>query len=74
MLKTSFKFIKIKYSTLVFDLYGLMRCILCLISVAPYLKFTVILVIYCVITKGTLYGVSYIYAVWLVSMTLSPTL
>ena len=67
-------FIELKSSTLVSDLHGLMRHILCLIFVALYFKFTVPLIKQCVITKGYLYGVSYFYAVWLVSMNLSPTL
>ena len=41
---------------------------------APHCNSTVPLVNYCVITKEPLYSVSYFYAVWLVSMTLSPTL
>ena len=32
------------------------------------------LIKHCVIKKGPSYGVSYLYAAWLVSMTLSPTL
>ena len=74
MLTVSSIFIELKYSTLVSDLYGLMRRILCLISITPHYKFTVPLVKHCVITKGALYGVPYFYAVCLVSMTLSPDL
>ena len=67
-------FIELKSSTLVSYLYGLMRRILELICVAPYCKFTVPLVKHCVIKKGPLYGLSFLYAVRLVIMTLSPTL
>ena len=74
MLTASSIFIELIYSTLVSDLYGLMQRILCLIYVAPYFNVTVPLVKHCVITKGPLYGVSYLYAVWLVSMNLSRTL
>ena len=56
------------------DLYGLIQPILCLIFVGPYCNITVPLVKHCVITKGPLYGVSYLYAVWLVGMNLCPTL
>ena len=59
MLTSSDIFFEIKSSTLVSDLYGLMRRILCLISVGPYCNITVTLVKHCVITKGPLYGVSY---------------
>ena len=51
-------FIEIRFSTLVYSLYGLIQRILCLISVAPYCKFNGPLVEHCVITKGPLYGVS----------------
>ena len=74
MLTPSDLFFELKYSTLVSNLYGLMRSILYLISITPYCKFTVPLVKHCVITNGTVYGVSYFYAVCLVSMKLSPTL
>ena len=67
-------FFEIKSSTLVSNLYGLMRRILCLIFVGPYFNITMPLVKHCVITKVPLYGVSHFYALWLLSMTLSPTL
>ena len=67
-------FIELKSSTLVSDLYGLMKRILYLIYVAPYCSITVPLVKHYVITKGPLYGVSSLYAVWLAITTLSPTL
>ena len=67
-------FFELKSSTLVSDLYNLMQRILYLSCIAPHSKFTVPLANHCVITKGTLYGVSYLYSVWLVSMNLSPTL
>ena len=74
MLTASSILIESKSSTLVSNLYGLMRRILYLIFIAPHFKFTVPLVKYWVITKGTLYGVSYLYEVWLLSMTFSLTL
>ena len=74
MLTSSEIFIELKSSALVSDLYGLMQLILYLICVALYYKFTMPLVKHCVIAKGPLYGVSYLYAVWLLSMTLPPTL
>ena len=74
MLTSSDIFIDLKSSTLVSDLYGLMQRISYVICVAPYFKITVILVKHCVITKGPLYGVSNLCAVWLVRMNLSLTL
>ena len=74
MLTASYIFIELKSSTLVSNLYGLMRRIICLLSVTPYCNFTVTLVKHYVITKGPLYGVSYFYTVWSVIMTLSPVL
>ena len=74
MLKESSIFIGLKYSNLVSDLYGLMRRILYLISVAPYCRIIVTLAKHCVIKKMPLYGVSYFYAVRLFRMTLYPTL
>ena len=71
MLTASSIFIELKSSILVSDLYGLMRHILCLIFVGPYYNITVPSVKHRVITKGHLYGVSYFYAVWSVSMNLS---
>ena len=64
----------LKYSTLVPDLYGLMQRILYIISITPYFNITVPLVKQYVITKGPLYGVLHLYALWLRSMTLAPTL
>ena len=74
MLTASNVFIELKSSTLVSDLNGLKQRILHLISVAPYRSITVPFVKIYVITKGPLYGVSYLYKVWLDSMTLSLTL
>ena len=51
-----------------------MRRILRLISVASICKETVKLVRHHIITNGTVYGVSYLYAACLVRMKLSPTL
>ena len=69
MLTSSNIFFELESSTLVSDLYGLMRRIAYIICVAPFCKFTVTLVKHCVITKGAVYGVSYLYGVCLVSMT-----
>ena len=44
MLTTSYIFIELGYSTLISDLYGLMRCILYLIFITPYCNVTVPLV------------------------------
>ena len=74
MLTPSDIFIELEYSFLVSDLYGLMQRKLYVICVSPYCNFTVSLVKHCIITKGLLYGVSYFYEVWLVSMNLSLTL
>ena len=74
MLTPSNIFIELKSSTLVSDLYGLMQRVLSLISVAPFCKSTIPFVKQCVITKGPLYGVSYLYAVWLVITMLYPNL
>ena len=74
MLTASSIFIELKSSTLVPNLYGLIRRILYLIYIAPHSKFTVPLVKKCVITKGNIYGVSNFYELWLLSMTLSTTL
>ena len=63
MLSPSDIFIELQSSTLVSDLYGLMRRILYAICVALYCNFTVPLVKHCFVTKGPLYGVSYLYAV-----------
>ena len=51
-----------------------MQHILYLFCVAPQYIITVPLVEHRVITNETLYGVSYFYAVWLLSMTLFMTL
>ena len=67
-------YIFVESSTLISNLYGLMRRILYLISVALVFNETVPLLQHRVIIKGPVYGVLYLYAVWLVSMTLSPTL
>ena len=61
-------------STLVSDLYGLMQCILYLLFIAPYCNSTVPLVKHCVITNDHVYGVSYSYAVCLVSIMVFLTL
>ena len=63
MLTSSDICFELELSTLVSDLYVLMRRILYLICTAPHYKFTVPLVKHCVITKGPLYGVSYLYTV-----------
>ena len=65
MLTSSHIFFELEYSTLVSNLYGLMRHILYLICVAPHCKVNVLLVKKCVIKNGPLYGVSYFYAVCL---------
>ena len=49
-------------SMFVSDVCGLMRRILYLIFVTPHCNVTVPLVQHCVITSGTLYGVSYLHA------------
>ena len=54
MLTVSYIFIEFESSTLVSDLYGLIRHVLYLIFIAPYYNFTVPLVKHCVITKGPL--------------------
>ena len=74
MLTSSDIFFELESSNLLSNLYGLMKRILYLIFVRPYCKFTVTLATYYVITKGSLYGVLYLYAVCLVSMTLFLTL
>ena len=74
MLTASYIFFESEYSTLVLDLYGLMRRILYVIYIAPHCNITMPLVKHCVIIKGPLYEVSYLYAVCLVIMNLSPTL
>ena len=74
MLTASSIFFELKSSTLVSDLYGLMRRMLCLISVTPYCKITVPFVKRYVFAKGPLYSVLYVYALWSVRMTLSLTL
>ena len=51
-----------------------MRRLLYLISLAPYCNITVPFVKHCAITKGALCGVSYLFAVWLLSMTLFHTI
>ena len=67
-------YILIESSNLVLYLYGLMQRILHLISVAQIFNETMPLVQHRVITNEPIYGVSYLYAVCLVRMTLSPTL
>ena len=67
-------YIFIESSTLVSYLYGLMRRILYLIYVTPICNEIVTLVKHRVITNGPVYGVSYLFAVCLVSMTSSPIL
>ena len=52
----------------------MLLCILCLIFIAPHCNVTVILVQHFVITNEPLYCVSYLYAVLLLSINLSPTL
>ena len=65
-------FFELKYSTWVSYLYGLMRRILYLIYVAPIFNETVPLVQHRIITNGPVFGVSYLYAVCLVIIKLSP--
>ena len=55
-------------------LYGLIQRILYLMFFGTYCKFTVSLVKHCIITNRSLYGVSYLYSAWLLSMNLSPSL
>ena len=74
MLTSSYIFIELGPSTLVSDLYGLMRRMLYLIYVAPICNETVPLVQHLVITNGPIFVVSYLYAVCLVRMTSSQTL
>ena len=69
MLTASSIFFGSKSSTLVLDLYGLMGRILYVIFITPHCNSNMPLTKHCVITKGPLYGVSYLYAVWLVRMT-----
>ena len=64
MLTSSDIFIELEVSTSVYDYYGLIRRILYLIFVEPHCKFTAPSVKNWVITKGTLNGVSYLYAVY----------
>ena len=60
-------------SMYVSDVYGFMRCNLCLIFILPLCNEAVSLVQHYVITNGPLYEVSILYAGLLTSMTLSPT-
>ena len=74
MLTSSHIFLGLISSTFVSDLYGLIQRILYLICIGPYYIFTVPLIKQRVLINGPVYGVSYLYAAWLVSMNLSPTL
>ena len=74
MLTPSDIFFELISSTLVSNLYGLIRRILYLIVVVPHCKFTVLLEKQCVIKNGPVYGIPYFYSVCLVSMNLSMTL
>ena len=74
MLTSSYMFFELESLTLVSESYGLMQCILYVIFVAQFFNFTVPLVKHYVITNGPIYGVSYLYAVCLVRITLSTTL
>ena len=74
MLKLSDIFLGLISSTFVSDLYGLMRSILYLICIKPHCKFTVPLLKQRVITNAPVYGVSFLYGVCLLIMTLSPSL
>ena len=65
-------FFELESSSLVSDLYDLIQRMLYLIFVRSNCKFTLSFIKHCVIKKGSLYLVSYFYAVWLVSMTSSP--
>ena len=71
MLKSSHMFLVLISSTFVSNLYGLIRSILCFVCIGPYCIVTVPLVQHWVITNGPLYGVSYLYAALLLSITLS---
>ena len=72
MLKPSEICFELISPTFVSDLYDLTWGILHLIFVVPYCKFITTLVKLRVITNGPLYGIYYLYAVLLSSMTLSP--
>ena len=74
MLTSSYIFLGLIPSTFGSYLYGLIRSILYLIFVRPYCQFTAPIGKHHVITNGPLDGVSYLYAAWLLSMTLYPTL
>ena len=74
MLTSSHIFLGLITSTLVSDLYGSMWRIVYVIFVAPCRKFAVPWIKHYIIKNGTLYGVSYLYAAWLLSITLSLTL
>ena len=74
VLKLSHIFWGLISSIFVSYLYGLIRHILCLICIGLYWNVTMLLVQHYVIKNGPLYGVSYLYAALLVSMTLSLTL
>ena len=74
MLTLSYIFYGLKSSMFVSGLYGLILRILYLIFDGPYCNGTVPLVKHRVIKNGPLYGVSYLYSEWLLSMTLSTTL
>ena len=74
MLTLSDIWFKLKPTTLVSYLYGLMQRILYVIFVAPYCKCTVPLSKHCVITNVIVYVVSYLFAVCLLRMTIPPTL
>ena len=74
MLKLSHIFLGLISSMFVSGIYALIRRISCLICIGPYCIVTVPLAQHHVITNRPLYIISYFYAVWLLSMTLSPTL
>ena len=73
MLTSSYIFPGLIPTMFVSDLYGLIQRILYLILFRPYCIVTVMLVQHPVITDGPLYGISYLYAALLLTMTLSPT-
>ena len=74
MLTQSYIFSGLISSMFVSYLYGLMRCILCVIFTAPYCNMNLPMVKHCVIPNGPWNGVLYFYAALLLSMTLSSAL
>ena len=71
MLMSPYIYFEVICLTLVSGLYDLIQYILYLIFVGTHSKLTVPLVKNYVITNGPIYGISYLYAVCLVSVMLS---